>query len=63
MLRLVESEMEGEMLPTLDEIAREGARRMLISALEAEVANYLETHGDARDEKGWCAMARLVRVT
>lgn len=52
MLRLVESAMEGEMLPTLDELAREGARRMLVTALETEVALYLEAHRDARDEKG-----------
>ena len=58
MLRLAETEMEGEMLPTLDELAREGARRMLSSALEAEVASYLQTHHDARDEKGHALVVR-----
>ena len=58
MLRLVETEMEGEMLPTLDELAREGARRMLASALEAEVATYVEVHRDARDEKGHALVVR-----
>ncbi len=58
MLRLVETEMEGEMLLTLDEIAREGARRMLITALEAEVALYLEAHCDTRDEKGHALVVR-----
>jgi hypothetical protein len=32
----------------LDEIAREGARRMLVAALETEVAAYLEAHREAR---------------
>ena len=58
MLRLVETEMEGEMLPTLEEIAREGARRMLSAALEVEVAAYLEAHRDARDEKGHALVVR-----
>ncbi len=30
--------------PSLDEIAREGARRMLTEALEAEVTDYIERH-------------------
>ena len=62
MLRLVETEIEGEMLPTLDELAREGARRMLQSALEAEVASYLEAHHDARDEKGHALVVRNGRA-
>src|SRR5512143_2163729 len=36
----------------LDDIAREGARRMLAVALEAEVQAYLAAHGDERDEAG-----------
>ena len=56
MLRLVESPPEMEApVATLDDLAREGARRMLVSALEAEVASYIEEHQDARDEKG-CAL-------
>ena len=35
----VEDEVDGRSL--LDEIAREGARRMLVAALETEVAAYL----------------------
>jgi len=60
MLRLVHThpEMEAEMLPTLDEIAREGARRMLLWALETEVAHYIETHQDARDELGHALVVR-----
>ena len=37
--------------PTLDEIAREGARRMLVAALEEEVSRYVEVHADARRER------------
>ncbi len=44
------AEVDGRSL--LDEIAREGARRMLVAALETEVAAYLEAHGDERDDAG-----------
>ncbi|HVT60825.1 MAG TPA: transposase [Thermoanaerobaculia bacterium] len=40
------------MASTLDELVREGARRMLASALEAEVAGYIEEHLQERDEQG-----------
>jgi transposase-like protein len=36
----------------LDEIVREGARRMLAAALEAEVDAYIEAHAGERDERG-----------
>src|SRR5947209_20593594 len=36
----------------LDEIARDGARRMLAAALEAEVAAYIDAHRDQVDEAG-----------
>ncbi len=39
----------------LDEIAREGARRMLIEALGAEADDYVERHRGERDEHG-CAL-------
>jgi len=55
MLRIVEERPEekaGEVPALLDEIAREGARRMLLQALEAEVAAYLAAHAEARDEQG-----------
>lgn len=42
----------------LDAIAREGARRMLIAALEAEAGEYVERHRTERDERGH---ARVVR--
>ena len=36
----------------LDEIVREGARRMLQAAIEEEVAAYIEAHENLRDEHG-----------
>jgi hypothetical protein len=36
----------------LDEIARMGARRMLMAALETEAADYVERHRDQRDAEG-----------
>jgi transposase-like protein len=36
----------------IDEIVREGARRMLAAALEAEVAGYIAAHADQLDENG-----------
>ena len=60
MLKLAEThpEMEAETLPTLDEIAREGARQMLVTALEAEVAAYIEAHRGARDEQDHALVVR-----
>ena len=55
MLKIVGNEtaqdgVDGRSL--LDEIAREGARRMLVAALETEVAAYLEAHREERDDEG-----------
>jgi len=36
----------------LDEIVREGARRMLAAALEPEVAAYIDAHAHELDEQG-----------
>jgi len=36
----------------IDEIVREGARRMLAAALQAEVAAYIATHAEQLDERG-----------
>lgn len=56
MLRVVDDapRSEAELLlgSTLDELAREGARRMLMLALEAEVAAYVERHAGAVDAEG-----------
>ncbi len=37
---------------TLDELAREGARRMIAAALEAEVGEYVASFVDELDENG-----------
>src|SRR5262245_42397825 len=53
MLSVVTDEPTRRHTPSLlDEIVREGARRMLAAALEAEVAAYVEAHADERDERG-----------
>lgn len=54
MLRVVTEEPTREHPPSsmLDEIVREGARRMLAAALEAEVDAYIEAHAGERDERG-----------
>jgi len=61
MLRVVEGEsaqgeMDGQSL--LDELAREGARRMLLTALETEVVAYLEAHAAERDAAGHALVVR-----
>ncbi|HEX2042259.1 MAG TPA: IS256 family transposase, partial [Acidimicrobiales bacterium] len=53
MLRVVtEDESRAEMRVGLDEICREGARRMLIAALRAEADAYVESLADQLDENG-----------
>jgi hypothetical protein len=55
MLKLVEegaAREAADALLELDEIARIGARRMLMAALEAETADYIERHSQERDESG-----------
>ena len=55
MLRLIENQGTTEALHalgTLDEIAREGARRMLMMALETEIAAYIGHHRNERDADG-----------
>ena len=46
----------------LDEIARQGARRMLAEALEAEVEAHLEAARDERDERGHALVVRNGRA-
>src|SRR5215210_1728646 len=43
---------------SLDELARQGARRLLVAALEAEVTDYLAQFGPARDERGHAEVVR-----
>ena len=57
MLRVVEKNAEDE-TPSLEAIAREGARRMLTAALEAEVGEYVTRHEGARDENGHALVVR-----
>jgi transposase-like protein len=53
MLRGVADEQTGaEIGSGLDELVREGARRMLAAALEAEVDAYVTAFADERDERG-----------
>jgi transposase-like protein len=60
MLRIVRDEVVGEAgtLRTLDDLAREGARQMLMKALEVEVAEYVEAHRGERDEAGHAMVVR-----
>ena len=69
MLKVVEEQAEREasegLLP-LDEIAREGARRMLIEALRAEADDYVERYRGGRyeqDARWWCATAAARRAS
>ena len=48
----VEEANDGVGCWTLDQLALEGARRMLLTALEEEVAAYLERHQGERDAAG-----------
>jgi transposase-like protein len=52
----------GEELLLLDEIAREGARRMLMEALRAEADDYVERHRGERDEHGRALVVRNGRA-
>jgi len=59
MLRIVDKPQDGKLEDqTLDELAREGARRMLLEALQAEVAAYVDRHDEARDEDGQALVVR-----
>jgi putative transposase len=61
MLKVVEKRDEreaGEELLLLDEIVRQGARRMLIEALKAEADDYIERHRSERDERGHALVVR-----
>lgn len=54
MLKLLTSiqESKQELNSILDEIAKQGAKKMLISALQSEVEDYIETHKNIFDENG-----------
>jgi transposase-like protein len=60
MLRIVASEQaEQDVLKLdLDALVREGARRMLMTALKAEVDEYMSQHDGVRDEAGHALVVR-----
>jgi len=61
MYKLTTDAAEGqtpEITQMLDELAREGARRMIAAALEAEVEQYVETLSHLRDENGHALVVR-----
>jgi putative transposase len=65
MLRVIEKPVrreEGNEARTLDELAREGARQMLVRALEAEVSAYLEEHAGERNNDGYALVVRNGRA-
>ena len=66
MLKLIEKRDEreaGEEIALLDEIAREGARRMLSEALKAEADDYVERHRGERDQRGHALVVRNGRAS
>ena len=60
MLRIVASDQSEQdaLKLDLDELVREGARRMLVAALKAEVDQYIAEHADHRDEAGHALLVR-----
>ena len=59
MLRVVQEEGTGaEFAAVLDEIVRDGALRMLVAALEAEVDAYVAAAKEERDDKGHARVTR-----
>jgi putative transposase len=60
MLRIVASEQSEQdaLKLDLDALVREGARRMLVAALRAEVDEYVGQHADHRDEAGHALVVR-----
>jgi putative transposase len=49
---VVDEQARAELTTELDELFRQGARRMLAAALEAEVEAYLAAHAELVDEQG-----------
>jgi putative transposase len=63
MLKVVAEKAAGEEFALgIDELCREGARRMLAVALEAEVDAYIAEHADERDEKNHRLVVRNGRA-
>lgn len=49
---------DQEIATALDELAREGARRMILAALDIEVEEYRQQHQAARDSRGHALVVR-----
>lgn len=63
MLKIVSDDVDRDDLAvTLDELVAEGARRMLMAGLEAEVADYIEHHTGLVDEAGHRLVVRNGRA-
>ncbi len=65
MLRIQDPPKESkqeEVGKTLDGLAREGARRMLMTALEEEVSGYVDRHVQERDEDDHALVVRNGRA-
>ncbi len=45
-------DVSGQVASALEDVLREGARQMLLAAVEAEVDEYIEKHQQERDEQG-----------
>jgi transposase-like protein len=61
MFKLITNDTEGqtpEIEQSLDELAREGARRMILAALELEVEQYVQALRHVRDEQGRAMVVR-----
>jgi putative transposase len=61
MLKVVREGTDGqadELALSLDDLAREGAKRMLAAALEVEVSAYVERYAGERDERGHALVVR-----
>lgn len=61
MYKLITNDTEGtalEVTQSLDELAREGARRMIAQALQFEVDEYIEKLSHLRNERGNALVVR-----
>jgi len=63
MLKIVPDEtVRDDLASSLDELVAEGARRMLMTGLETEVADYIERHHELVDEAGHRLVVRNGRA-
>jgi putative transposase len=64
MVKVLEGQFggQGDLSVGLDDLAREGARRMLVAALETEVVEYLAWHRGERDDRGHAKVVRNGRA-